>query len=114
MKQWIDNLESNSSPARKLQKYWETILLWSGYNCYLEIKLIARILKIAPRTVERRLQWFKKHYPEQYEKIKNDRAAIRSASLKLDNQIKEMNEGKFLSYDSLNPDTRDEIVKEKF
>ena len=114
MKQWIDNEEPSSSRARKLAKYWETILHWSGYNFYLEIKEIAKIQKIAVRTVERRLQWFKKNYPEKYEKIKADRAAIRSASSKLDRQLKEMVEGKFLSYDSLDPDIRDEIVKEKF
>jgi hypothetical protein len=114
MKQWLDKHETDEKKAAQLAKYWDTILLWSGYNCYMERKLIARILKIDTRTLDRRLAWFKKNYPEQYEKIKKDRETIRSASVKLDKQIKEMNEGKFLSWDSLDPNIRDSLVKEKF
>ena len=114
MKQWIDNLEPNSSDSRKLGLYWDTILLWSGYDRYLEIKEIAKIQKIQPSTVSRRIQWFEKHYPEKYEKVKGDRVAIKRASNNLDAQLEKMREGKFLSYDSLEPDTRDEIVKERF
>lgn len=107
-------MKNKAAIEQRLGKYWETILLWSGYNCYLAIREIAHIQKIHKKTVERRLQWFKRHYPEKYEKIRQDRAAIRSSTAKLDQQLKEMQEGNFLSYDSLDSDIRDDLVKEKF
>jgi len=107
-------MKSKEAVQRRLAKYWNTILLWSGYDGYWEIKVIARALKVRVSTVEQRLQWFKKHFPEAYEKIKQDRAHIRSASCRLDKQLEEMNEGRFISLDAMPSDISESLIKEKF
>ena len=107
-------MKNQTAIEKRLAKYWDTILLWSGYQCYLEVKEIARFQKIEPRTVSRRIEWFKKHYPEKHAKIKADRKSIKSASLKLDQQLKDMSNGKFVSYDAMSPDIADSLIKEKF
>ncbi|MEA3422043.1 MAG: hypothetical protein U9Q97_10255 [Acidobacteriota bacterium] len=104
----------SKSESRKIAQYWDTFLLWSGYDCYWKIKEIAHYQRIQISTVNRRLQWFKQHYPDQYEKVRADRASIRSSTLRLDNQIREMAKGRCVSYDALKPDIRDQLVKEKF
>lgn len=107
-------MNSKEAVEKRLAKYWNTILLWSGYERYMEVKDIAYVLRIEPRTVSRRIAWFKKHYPEKHAKIKADRKTIKAASLKLDRQLQDMSEGRFVSYDAMDPDIRDNYVKEKF
>ena len=114
MDEWLEGFDPNTSKGQKLLKYLETILLWSGYRQYMEVKEIAKHLKIEPSTVSRRIQWFKKNYPDGYKRVKADRDAIKNASNRLDEQLEKMSNGKFISYDDLDPDTRDEIVKERF
>jgi hypothetical protein len=107
-------MKSKEAVQRRLAKYWNTILLWSGYERYMEVRDIAYVLRIEPRTVSRRIEWFKKHYPEAYEKIKADRKTIKTASLRLDRQLEDMKEGRFTSLDAMSSDISDSLIKEKF
>jgi len=93
-----------------MKKYWDTILLWSGYDHYLKIKEIAKTQGITIGTVNRRIAWFKSKYPEQHEKIKADRAAIRSASCNMDKQLEQMSKGNYTPYD----ESMDSFIKERF
>jgi len=109
-----DVMDKNDPRVKKLIKYLDTILLWSGYECYLKIEEIAEYQRIKPSTVTRRIQWFKENFPKPYEKVKSDRDGIKRLTGKLDCKIKDMLDGKFVSYDTLEPDTRDALIKEKF
>lgn len=75
--------EPNKKKARKMQALWETILLWSGYDGYFTVKEIAFILHTRPKTIENRIQKFKKLYPEAYEKVLEDRGAIGRCNTRL-------------------------------
>jgi len=107
-------MNNKEAIKRRLEKYWNTILLWSGYERYMEVKDIAYVLRIEPRTVSRRIEWFKRHFPEAHAKIKADRKTIKAASLKLDRQLEDMREGKFISLDAMPSDISESLIKEKF
>jgi IS30 family transposase len=64
-------------------KMWDTVLLWSGYDGYYSISEIAKNLGEKRSTIISRLKRFAAHYPKSYEKISNDRAAIKASTLRL-------------------------------
>ena len=80
-------MEPWADVAKMKQSMWETILLWSGYDYYRSIKEIATELGVRQETVRSRIRRFSKRFPQSFEKIKADRAAIKAATMRIDKSL---------------------------